>query len=158
MSDALEGVRSRAGRGDKDWVNTGLFCCGDEGSAFAHGDVGKQDAVRARFRKLGVKPVETASESHIAVDEHADGKLGKFRANCSHLFQSGIYGGAAIKRPKVGGLNGGAVGHWVRKWNAELQCIGSGRDDRSYDGQRVLRRGIAQHKERDESALSPVAQ
>ena len=79
-------MRSRAGRGDKYWINTGFFCCGDEGSAFAHGDVGKQDAVRARFCKLGVEAVKTPSEGHIAVDEHADGKLGKLRADCSHLF------------------------------------------------------------------------
>ena len=94
LSHACQGLLARLCRGDEDWVDTSLFRGRDEWGAFAHRDVGKQDAICTRIAELLIEVLDAAGEWDVAVDQHADGKLRKLGANLLDLLNCGIDGRA----------------------------------------------------------------
>src|SRR5699024_11017326 len=111
----------------------GFGSCFYEWCSLANWNIGKQNGIRAGGAELFIKFVEPAGKGNIAVDEHAQGYIGKLLTNAADQLQSAIDGGAIGQRAIVGGLNGGAISNGVRERHTEFESISAGCNDRADD-------------------------
>src|SRR5699024_181221 len=69
--------------GDEDRCYPGFGSCFYEWCSLANWNIGKQNGIRASGAELFIKFIETAGKRNIAVDEHAQGRIGKLLTNAA---------------------------------------------------------------------------